>query len=147
MDTKSISDKLELTELVNKLFMYTDSHAWNKLQEEVFNEMVWFDMSSAGGSAPSNISAQTICEMWEKGFSDIDSVHHQAGHYLVNVNNDLADIYAYCVATHYKNSATNGNTRTFTGSYEIEAIRTSNGWRLSSFKYILKFLDGNIQLD
>jgi hypothetical protein len=147
METRLIADKLELTELANKLFMYTDSRDWDKLLEEVFTEDVWFDMSSAEAGNASSVPAKTICEMWKQGFSEIDSVHHQAGHYLITVDEDHANIYAYSVATHYKKLARNGNTRTFTGSYELGAARTVSGWRLNSFKYNLKFLEGNIQFN
>ncbi len=39
----------EIIELVNKLFIYTDSRSWSKLMKEVFKEKVYFDMESMGG--------------------------------------------------------------------------------------------------
>ncbi len=147
MEQQALSDKWELQELANKLFMYTDSSDWEKLQTEVFTEDVWFDMQSAGGGAPENKSAQDICTMWQDGLEGLDAVHHQAGHYLINVENAEADIYAYAVATHFKKNAQKGTTRTFVGSYNLKAIRTEKGWRLNSFKYNLKYMDGNTTLE
>lgn len=147
MNTDILTDKIELTELANKLFMYCDGKQWQQLLDEVFTPTIWFDMTSAGGDKPDNIEAKAVCQMWEAGFSDIDAVHHQAGHYLIKVNNDKADVYAYAVATHYKKAATKGNTRAFVGSYDLKAERTPDGWRLSQFKYNLKYMDGNTSLE
>ena len=140
-------DKMELTELANKLFMYTDARQWQSLQEEVFMPEILFDMQSLSGQASELKQAREVCAMWEIGFAGIDSVHHQAGHYLITVNNNDADIYAYAVATHYKKAATNGNSRAFVGSYDLKAERTVAGWRLSQFKYNLKYIDGNASLE
>lgn len=139
--------KSELTELANKLFMYTDSRDWQKLLDEVFTEYVDFNMSSAGGGTPQQLKAPEICKTWKLGFHDIDVVHHQAGHYVITVNESIADIYAYAVATHYKKAATMGLTRSFTGSYNLQATLTEQGWRISAFKYNLKYIEGNIGLE
>ena len=147
MNETLIADKLELSELTNKLFMYTDALQWGKLITEVFAEKVLFDMSSASGEAPQTLTAKAICDMWQQGFSGLDAVHHQAGHYLITINSEGADIYAYAVATHYKKAAVKGNTRTFVGSYDLKAVRGITGWRLSQFKYNLKYIDGNLSLD
>jgi hypothetical protein len=140
-------DKIELTELANKLFMYTDAREWQKLINEVFAEDVFFDMSSAGGGEGKTLKAKEICNTWKEALKDLDAVHHQGGHYLINVNGDDADIFGYAVATHYKKSATKGKTRAFVGSYNLRAVRNSNHWRLSSFKYNLKYIDGNESLE
>jgi len=144
MDSQILFDKIELTELTNKLFMYTDALQWDKLLAEVFVENIWFDMQSANGEQPVMLTAEAICDMWKQGFAGLDSVHHQSGHYLINVNKNDADIYGYAVATHFKRNASKGNTRTFTGSYDLKASRTAKGWRLTQFKYNLKYMDGNI---
>jgi hypothetical protein len=147
MNETQVADKLELTELANKLFMLTDVQEWDKLVEEVFAEELLFDMSSASGEAPQTLTSKAICDMWRQGFAGLDAVHHQAGHYLITVDKNAAEIYAYAVATHYKRSAARGKTRTFVGSYDLKAIRSVTGWRLSQFKYNLKYIDGNLSLD
>ena len=139
--------KAELTELANKLFMYCDAKQWDKMLDEVFVENIWFDASSAGGGEPKNIKAADVCKMWEDGLAGLDGVHHQAGHYIITVHNDKAEIFGYAVATHYKNDAAKGKVRSFTGSYDLKAQLGSNGWRLTQFKYNLKFMDGNTSLE
>lgn len=147
MDIQELADKQELTELANKLFMYTDAQQWEQLLSEVFVENVWIDMSSAGAGDPLMMPATAVCDMWEKGFAGLDAVHHQAGHYLIAVDADAATIYGYAVATHYKKAATKGNSRTFVGSYDLRASLTPEGWRLTQFKYNLKYIDGNASFE
>ena len=127
--------------------MYTDLQSWPELLSEVFVENVWLDMSSAGAGDPVMMQAADVCEMWKEGLAGLDAIHHQSGHYLITVQNNKADIYAYGTATHYKKAATRGNTRTFTGSYDLKAERTGNGWRLTQFKFNLKYMEGNISLE
>jgi len=146
MITQAIADKIELTELTNKLFMYTDLQQWGKLLEEVFTENIFFDMISAGGEAKT-LPASDVCAMWKQGFISLDAVHHQAGHYLINVKEKEADIYGYAMAGHYRSKATKGKTRMFVGSYDLKAVNTKKGWRLSQFKYNLKYIEGNVSLE
>jgi len=143
MITKSVRE--EIIETINKLFIYTDMQDWEKLQAEVFSHDVMFDMSSLGGKK-AEITAREICETWEKGFKGIDAINHLAGNYLVTINDNIATVFAYATATHYKASAINGKTREFTGTYHIQLMKHSIGWRIYSFKYDLKYMTGNADL-
>lgn len=147
MDNQIIADKFELQELANKLFMYVDAQQWDKVINEVFSPEVWFDMKSAGGGEPKLIGAKDICTIWQQGFAGLDAIHHQAGQYLISIDSIEANIFAYAVAFHFKQSAQKGKTRSFVGSYDLKAIKTNTGWRLNQFKYNLKYIDGNPTLE
>jgi hypothetical protein len=137
----------EIVELVNRLFIYTDYQHWDKLLKEVFKDKIRFDMSSAGGGEPQTLKAVDICNNWRTGFEGIDAIHHQAGNFLVRFHgDDSAEVFCYAIASHYKKAARQGNTREFVGSYDIGVVFTDMGWRIESFKYNLKFLDGNAEL-
>jgi hypothetical protein len=147
MELKSKSESV--IELVNKLFVYTDTQQWAKLLKEVFTEKITFDMSSLGAGPPKEITAKEVCDMWKTGFAGIDHVHHQSGNFIVNFKDEdgiEADVFCYAVASHFKQSATQGKTREFVGSYDLHASFTDQGWRLSSFKYNLKYVNGNAEL-
>lgn len=143
MITFSIRD--EIVEVINKLFVYTDMQEWEKLQSEVFSDNVLFDMSSLGGMN-AETSSKEICELWREGFAGIDSVNHLAGNFLVQIDDRIATVFAYATATHYKASATKGNTREFVGTYNISLMKHGIGWRIFRFKYSLKYSTGNIDL-
>ena len=142
---QSFTDREQIIETVNKLFVYTDYQRWDDLQNEVFTNEVLFDMSSLGGEK-SNLTAKRICEIWKGGFADLDAVNHLSGNYIVTLTEKNADVFAYATATHYKKAATQGSTRDFAGSYQIHLVKTTNGWRIDRFKYDLKFINGNIDL-
>ena len=144
MSTLTIRE--QIIETVHRLFIYTDSREWNKLQDEVFTESVLFDMSSLGNEARVT-SAKSICETWESGFAGLTAVNHLAGNMLVSVKNEQAEVFAYATATHYKSSATMGKTREFIGTYDLHLIQTDKGWRIDKFKYNLKFMNGNLELN
>ena len=141
-----MTQREQLVELINKLFIYTDTQDWDGLTKNVFDEIVFLDMSSLGGPAE-NFSATDICNMWKEGFKDLDSVNHLGGNYLVKITSvNEADIFAYATATHYKASATNGHTREFVGTYELKARRIDSQWKIYSFVYNLKYMTGNTEL-
>jgi len=143
MLTFSVRD--EIVEVVNKLFIYTDMQKWEKLQNDVFTKEVFFDMSSLGGERSEKTSKE-ICGIWKDGFVGIDAVNHLAGNYLVEIHDTTATVFAYATATHYKESATNGKTREFVGTYHLNLMKQGVGWRIYQFKYNLKFMIGNSDL-
>jgi len=141
------ADKVELTELANKLFIYCDTKQWDKMRNEVFLPVIWFDGSSLDDSEPCSMEIKEVFFKWEEGLRGLDAVHHQAGHYIINIRHDKADIYGNGIASHFKKAATRGNTRTFVGIYDLKAERSAIGWRLSQFKFNLKWTEGNISLE
>ncbi|POY38545.1 hypothetical protein C3K47_03880 [Solitalea longa] len=141
-----MTEREQLIELANKLFIYTDYRQWEKLKNEVFTQNVRIDMSSLGAGEPKELPAIELCQLWEKGFEGIDAIHHQSGNFLVSTINNTAEIYCYAIASHFKESATEGKTREFVGSYNLEAVKSDKGWRLRSFKYNLKYINGNLSL-
>lgn len=140
-----MTDREELIELVNKLFIYTDEKNWEKLKGEVFESFVFLDMTSLGGKAE-KMQSKAICDMWDEGFKGIDSINHLGGNYLVNASGDEASVFAYATATHFKESAKNGKTREFVGTYDLKMKKGENGWRINHFTYTLKYLNGNVDL-
>ena len=134
-----------ITDIINRLFVFTDQHDWTGLQSEVFTPDVDFDMTSMGGENK-KMTSKVICETWEEGFKDIDVSNHLAGNYLIKVQNDSAFVEAYATATHYKKAAKEGQTRQFVGTYEIRLDRVQDDWRISAFRYSLLFATGNLQL-
>ena len=135
----------QITDIVNKLFVYTDEQEWSRLISEVFDWNIHFDMVSMGAEGAETKTAEEICEMWNEGFKGLDAVHHQAGNYIISIDGKESTVKAYAIASHYKKEATQGNIREFVGSYDLKLIETENGWRINFFKYNLKYADGNVE--
>lgn len=141
------TEREQIVEVVNKLFVYTDNQEWTKLQEEVFTADIELNMVSMGAERAERVSSREICYRWEKAFEELDAIHHQAGNYLVTINGEQADVYAYSVATHYKESASKKEkTREYVGTYDLHLSKTHGDWRIDKFKYNLKYSKGNMTL-
>ncbi len=84
----------QIVEVVNKLFIYTDSKEWDKLQNEVFTEQILFDMSSIGQEVKTT-TAKEVCEIWQKGFESLDAVNHLSGNYLITLTGETTDVFAH----------------------------------------------------
>ncbi|MDQ3789293.1 MAG: nuclear transport factor 2 family protein [Actinomycetota bacterium] len=141
---EELLDRAAIGEVVTKLFVYTDQARWADLVGEVFAPEVHFD--GGFGEPAATVPAQTIADGWRDGLAGLDSVHHQAGNQLITLDGDRADVHADAIAVHSKESATNGRTRTFVGSYDIGVRRGDDGWRIDKFVYHLKVVDGNADL-
>jgi len=138
------NDTQKITQLINKLYVYTDEQEWNKLHNEVFTEDVWLDMESLGGPKQT-MKATEITGMWAQAYTEVDAVNHLAGNYIIDVKGDTAEVYAYATATQYKKETTQGTTREFVGTYNFKVERIDGQWKLKFFQYNLKYMTGNIE--
>jgi hypothetical protein len=147
----------EVIEAIDDLFVATDRKAWDAVRA-VLAPTVRFDMSSAGGGPVAELTGDQIADGWAQGLEPIEQIHHQAGNYRVRANGDRAEAFCYAVAWHYRRVPSGRNTRVFVGSYDYElrrmdaADRPFGGfarprWRITAFRYTLKFIDGNLELD
>ena len=140
------TEREQVVEVLNRLFYYTDYQLWNQLKEEVFADEVLLDMTSLGALKAEKMTAQQICDEWAKGFEGLDAIHHQAGNYIIDINGPSAEVKAYARATHYKKDTSNGSTREFVGSYDFTLNKTGGNWQLVSFRFNVKYMEGNLDL-
>jgi hypothetical protein len=130
----------------NTLFICTDKRDWQCVRD-VFARQVLFDMTSLVGGKPVTMTPAEIAGGWEKGLKDLAAIHHQAGNYQVSVKGNEADLFCYGIAYHYLPNPTERNTRIFVGSYNLHLVRSDEGWKIDRFKFNLKFIDGNKDLE
>lgn len=143
---QTLLDKDRIVDTVNRLFTATDARDWAAVRD-CFTEKVHFDMTSLAGGTPSVLAAADIAAAWEQGLAPLDAIHHQAGNYRVEIEGEQATAFCYGIAIHYKRTASGRNTRTFVGSYDFQLARFQDAWKISAFKFTLKFLDGNLELE
>jgi hypothetical protein len=141
------TEREQIVETVNKLFVYTDTQEWRKLKDEVFASDIQLDMISMGASRTERVSAREICYRWEKAFEELDAVHHHAGNYIVEINGQEANVIAYSITSHYRESAKKEKTREYVGSYDLHLEKGLGGWRINKFKFNLKYSRGNLALE
>ncbi len=143
---RDLIDKDRIIETINQLFIGTDQRDWNKVKG-LFAPEVRFDMTSLAGGKPQLLTPQQIVDGWEKGLKPLKAIHHQAGNYIVTVAGNQADAFCYGIATHYLPTKSGRNVRTFVGSYDFHLVRNDGVWWIDAFKFNLKYIDGNKDLE
>jgi SnoaL-like domain len=93
------------------------------------------------------VSAQTIIDGWEQGLRPLRAVHHQSGNFRVRVDSTRAEAFCYGIAYHYLPRASGESTRTFVGSYDFQLEKEGGRWRIGAFRFNLKFITGNLELE
>ena len=104
-------------------------------------------MTSMVGGEPVTLTPLEIVTSWEKGLKPLKAIHHQAGNYIVNANQNEAEVFCYGIASHYLPNKSNQNTRIFVGSYDFHLIKNGENWQIDKFKFNLKYIDGNPNLE
>jgi hypothetical protein len=143
---ESIVDKEKIISVVNRLFIHTDERDWDRVKD-CFAANVIFDMTSVVGGEPVELTPDDIVNSWDEGLKHLVAIHHQAGNYLVDILGSEATVFCYGIASHYLPNDTGENTRTFVGSYDFHLIKDGEAWRINQFKFNLKYIDGNPNLE
>jgi hypothetical protein len=141
-----VKDQNDVIAVANRLYICTDNRDWSCVKD-VFAPEVLFDMTSLTGGQPEKKTPQQITDMWDQGLKALKAIHHQAGNYQVTVKGNEADMFCYGIAYHYLPNPTNQNVRIFVGSYNFHLVKGDGGWKIDRFKFNLKFIDGNKDLE
>ncbi|SMC20775.1 SnoaL-like domain-containing protein [Andreprevotia lacus DSM 23236] len=145
-DLASLLAKSRISDVITELFNATDRRDWPAVHA-VLADQVLLDMASVGGGAPGQQTPQQITAAWQGGLKHLIAVHHQIGNLRISVQGDEAQAFCYGTASHYLPNPSGQNTRTFVGSYDLALIRQDGDWRISAFRFNLKYLDGNPALE
>ncbi len=140
------TDNTRIIDNITRLFIYTDNRDWPRVKD-LFASRILFDMTSLAGGQPVTTTPQDIVDVWDNGLKPLKAIHHQIGNFLVDVDSNEASAFCYGIAWHYLPNRTNNNTRTFVGSYEIHLTKQRGDWKIDRFKFNLKFIDGNPDLE
>jgi hypothetical protein len=141
-----LAERAAITEVITALFVQTDERNWPGVLV-CFAPRVRFDMTSVAGGEPTEIAAEEIAAAWDRGHRPLEAVHHQIGNLYADLQGDRALASCYGVAYHYLPTRSGRNTRTFVGSYDFELEKHNDRWRITLFRFNLKFVDGNADLE
>lgn len=145
-DLHGLLDRESITEVVNTLFVAVDNRDWETARA-CLADSVHFDVTSLGGPAPSSLTPEQITGAWETGLAPIEHVHHQSGNFLIRLHGDQAECFCYGIALHHRRVRSGNDTRRFVGSYDYRLARVDGRWRITQFKFNVKFIDGNLALE
>jgi hypothetical protein len=145
-ETSTLVAKDQIATCIYDLFIGTDRRDWS-LVRGCFAEQVLFDMTSLAGGEPVPLTPAQITDTWETGLRPLEHVHHQAGNLQISVDGTSATAFCYGIALHYRTTKDGNNVRRFVGSYDFELRFAAGLWRISAFRFNLKFVDGNRELE
>lgn len=134
-----IQERLNITDLCNKLFIKIDEKNWHEV-ESCFADKVETDMTSMGAKEKIKLKPSDISKEWEIGLKDVEAVHHQVSNYQVEINGDEATFFCYGTAWHYW-STKKIKVKAYIGTYEFKLTKMNNQWKIYYFKFNLKFKD------
>jgi hypothetical protein len=145
-DLQDLLAKDAVLDTINRLFIGTDSRDWAMVRDALAPRLQ-VDMTSLAGGQPAEMAGAALAAAWETGLKPVQAVHHQTGNYRVTVLGDQAEAFCYGTATHYRPTRSGRNVRTFVGSYDFRLARLETKWRITSFRFNLKYVDGNLELE
>ncbi|HEY0713778.1 MAG TPA: nuclear transport factor 2 family protein [Polyangia bacterium] len=146
-EIRNLLERVRVEEVVTRLFIDTDRRDWPSVKA-AFAPAVHFDMSSAGGGRAGTVTPEKITAGWETALRPIEHLHHQVGNFLTTIHGDEATVFCYGIAFHHKRTYSGRNTRTFVGGYDLSLRRGGDGaWTIHTFRFTLKFIDGNLELE
>ena len=147
MPMHELIERASIVDTIVQLFVATDRRDWPAV-ESCFGDDVLFDMTSLAGGEPARLSPAQISAAWAEGLAPIEALHHQAGNFQVQIAGKRALAACYGVAWHHRRVASGRNTRTFVGSYEFQLAQSAaRVWRIDHFRFLCKFVEGNLELD
>ena len=145
-DLATLDAKDRIAACIYDLFIGTDQRDWSKVRA-CLAERVRFDMTSLAGGAAQDLSPDEIARGWETGLKAIEHVHHQAGNLRIAVAGDRATAFCYAIALHYRATRSGNNVRRFVGSYDFSLQKIDMEWRITAFRFNVKFIDGTLDLE
>ena len=125
---------------INRLFIRTDERDWRAVPD-CFTPEVVYEVRANPSVEPTTLTPDLIVGGWEMGLRRLEAVHHQQDAPVA------ADAFCYGIASHYRTTKSGNNTRVFVGSYDFHLVETESGWKIDRFRFNLKYIDGNQNLD
>jgi hypothetical protein len=144
-DLQELVQRNRITDVINRLFVSTDSRNWAAVKA-CFAPEVLFDMSSLGAGPAVRLPPEAIAAAWEAGLKPIEAIHHQSGNFFISSSGTQATASCYGIAYHYRRTESGRNTRVFVGAYDFHLV-LHDEWRIDAFRFDLKFVDGNATLE
>jgi hypothetical protein len=136
----------QIIAVLTDLFVHTDTRNWDGVAG-CLTERVFLDMTSLTGGEPFTLPAAEITDAWERAFRPLSAVHHQVGNFRVDLGDGEATASCYGIAYHHRQARAGHSTRTFVGSYDFHLRREDSGWKVDSFRFNCKFIDGRLDPD
>ena len=124
--TSELQDRIEITDLINRLGACLDEHRFEDLQSLFIEDAT---AVTPGGTAQGR---NAVIAQATRNHETYDHLHHVITNVLVDLDGDRAAVRANLVATFVREA---GQPELRLGAvYRFQAHRTRQGWQLSSLE-------------
>jgi hypothetical protein len=127
-------DRDELVELMGRYAAMADTRDWDDLPRTVLCDELTCDFSSLGNPV-ATFTRDAWCRASKLAFAGWTATHHSITNHRIAVDGDRATIRAHVRAEHWappEVAAGGPGSWLVVGFYDDVAVRTPDGWRLSS---------------
>jgi hypothetical protein len=127
-------DRDELVELMARYATIPDTQDWDELPRSVFCDEFTSDFSSLGVPVTTT-TRDAWCRRSQQVFAGWAATHHAITNHRITVDGDRATIRAHVRVEHWARpevAAGGPSCWLVVGFYDDVAVRTPDGWRLSS---------------
>jgi hypothetical protein len=136
------ADRADLIELMGRYADIADLREFTKIPRLVYTDSVAIDFESVMGLPPMTVPLAEYVQVLRGAFASFKATHHSITGHVVTINADRATIHAHVRAEHWvPDDLANGgpNRWLVVGFYDNEAVRTPDGWRLTSVKLTAQY--------
>lgn len=134
-------DRNELVELMSRYATMSDAQDWSELPPSVLCPEFTCDFSALGAPVFTS-SREAWCEQTRAASATWVATHHAITNHRIVIDGDRATIRAHVRAEHWAHpqaAAGEPNCWLVVGFYDNVAVRTPDGWRLSSVKLTVTY--------
>jgi SnoaL-like domain len=127
-------DRDDLVELMSRYATMADTEDWDELPRSVLCDELTTDFSSLGVPV-TTLSREAWCRQSQQVFAGWSATHHAITNHRITIDGDRATIRAHVRAEHWappEVAAGGPSCWLVIGFYDNVAVRTAQGWRLSS---------------
>jgi len=136
---KSLLDRVELNELMNRYAASIDLRDWARLRTVFADDDIEADFTSMGVSHVYRGPAERWVDTVRQTIAGFDATQHFFGNHSVDIDGDRAIDTRYMQARHQLGAA----HYTVGGYYTGHMVRTAAGWRIAKYKLTVAFTDGD----
>jgi hypothetical protein len=130
----SMSDHIEIIDLVNSIFDTVDAKDWDTART-LFEPTVEVDFTSLDGGEPATITSDQLVGAWRQGLHSKKKSFHLVGHYRIRTDGDTATVAVKGYSYNALDDDLGGAMWEVWGAYDIPLRRTEAGWRAAGISF------------
>lgn len=137
-------DRIAITDLVQRYGQGTDTRDFGLLRT-CYGDQIEVDHSPTIGIGRTRVSADKWCQLAGQFHGQLDGDEHIMIPQGIVINGDTASCHVLMHASHYYRAANGSPYQTLVGTYDLEFVRTDDGWKITKSIQGVKWAEGNWQ--